>query len=115
MEIKLAKNERLLNRLLNNNPVICEATTVKLTVPVPLQKTVPDNTNIAHGIFVEKNKNNNVECYNSSSDTPQELVYLVTSITKAISNTNPHTTLKLGKFKEDDIQNFIHTIITQLI
>ena len=114
MEIKLATNERLLHRLLNNKPVIFEAITVQSTVPTPLQKTVPDNTNTAHGIFVDNNKNNNVNCNKSSSDAPQELVYLVNSITNAISNTNPHTTLKLRKFKEDDIKNFIHTTITQL-
>ena len=74
--------------------------------------SVPDNTNTAHGIFVDNNKNNYVNCNKSSSDTHQELVYLVNSITKAISNTNPHTTLKLGKFKEDDIKIFIHTKIT---
>ena len=114
MEIKLAANERLLHRLLNNKPVICEATTVKSTVPTPTPKTVPDNKNTVHGIFVDNNKNNNVEFNNSSSDTPQEMVYLVDSITKAISNSNPHTTLKLGKFKDDDIENFLHTTITQL-
>ena len=64
---------------------------------------------------MDKNKTNNVECNDSSSDTPQELVNLVNSITKAISNTNPYTTLKLGNFKEDNIKNFMHTTITQLI
>ena len=63
---------------------------------------------------MDNNKNNNVEFNNSSSNTPQEMVYLVDSITKAISNSNPHTTLKLGKFKDDDIKNFLHTTITQL-
>ena len=112
MEIKLAANERLLHRLLNNKPVICEATTVKATVPTPAPKIVPDNTNTVHGIFVDNNKNNNVEFNNSSSDTPQEMMYLVDSITKDISNSNPHTILKLRKFKDDDIENFLHTTIT---
>ena len=100
MEIKMAANERLLHRLLNNMPVICEATTVKLTVPTSLLKTVPDNINTAHGIFEDSNKNSNVNCNKNSSDAPQELVYLVNSITKEILNTNPHITLKLGKFKK---------------
>ena len=62
MEIKLTANERLLHRLLNNKSAICEATTVKSTVPTPLPKTFPDNTNTAYGIFVDNNKNSNVNC-----------------------------------------------------
>ena len=111
MELKLVENERLLKRLLNNDPVICEATTVTSTIPTPMPKTVLDDANVAHGTFFKKNYSNN---HNTSSDTPQEMVYLVDSITKAISNSNPHTTLKLGKFKDDDIKNFLHTTITQL-
>ena len=76
--------------------------------------SVPNNINTAHGIFVDNYNNNNVEGNKSLSDEPQEFVYLVNSITKVISNTNPHKTLKLGKFKEDVIENFIHTTITQL-
>ena len=71
MEIKLAANKRLLHRLLNNKPVICEATILKSTVPTPLPKTFPDNTNTVHGIFVDNNKNNNMNCNKISSETPQ--------------------------------------------
>ena len=111
MELKFAENERLLKRLLNNDPVIFKATPVISTIPTPMPKTVLDDANVAHGTFFKKNYSNN---HNTSSNTPQEMMYLVDSITNAISNSNSHATLKLGKFKDDDIKNFLHTTITQL-
>ena len=74
-----------------------------------MPKTILDDANVVHGTFFKKNYSNN---HNTSSNTPQEMVYLVDSITNAISNSNPHATLKLGKFKDDDITNFLHTTIT---
>ena len=77
----------------------------------PVTKLVPDNMNTTPVIRFNKNSNNKNDVSNKytnihpdpsnkindkSHDIPQEIVYLVNSITKAICSSNPRTTEKLS-------------------
>ena len=80
MEIKLAKNEKLLKRLLLINPVICETTTIPSTTPSTILKSVPHAMNLAPGVPMEKNNEKETEDNTYLNKTPQELDYLANLI-----------------------------------